>query len=222
MLKIQTLAVLLALLVVDMMRSKLHSFCKQRIVEFEQIPEERKNVLKQLSDYINQKRKKGEIVPLIFICTHNSRRSHFAQVWSQIAIDYYKLKNIHSFSGGTEATAMHPNTVKAIEETGILIHKKDNSANPVYELNFSDNRNSIICFSKVFNHSHNPQNNFAAIMTCSEAEENCPFIPNAEIRMAITYSDPKVSDGTNEEEKVYSERCAQIAREMFFTFAQIK
>jgi arsenate reductase len=74
----------------------------------------------------------------------------------------------------------------------------------------------MICFSKKFDDDFNPKTNFAAIMTCSEADENCPFVPGAEFRKSITYTDPKEADGTNREVEVYDERCRQIATEMFY------
>lgn len=74
----------------------------------------------------------------------------------------------------------------------------------------------MICFSKKFEDDFNPDKNFAAIMTCSDADENCPFVSGAEFRKPITYVDPKESDGTDREAAVYDERCRQIATEMFY------
>jgi arsenate reductase (thioredoxin) len=68
----------------------------------------------------------------------------------------------------------------------------------------------------------NPTENFAAIMTCSQADKNCPFIPGASLRIAIPYDDPKDFDGTPQEEAKYDERTRQIAREIFYAFSQLK
>lgn len=94
--------------------------------------------------------------------------------------------------------------------------------NPVYHLQFDEIKAPIVCFSKVYIDKNNPQKDFAAIMTCSDAEENCPFIPGVELRIGITYEDPKNFDGTLLQDEKYDERCRQIAVETFFVFSKVK
>ncbi|MEM6771423.1 MAG: protein-tyrosine-phosphatase, partial [Bacteroidota bacterium] len=76
-----------------------------------------------------------------------------------------------------------------------------------------------ICFSKRYDDAVNPKANFAAVMTCSDADENCPFIPGADVRIPLTYEDPKVADGTPEEATVYDERLREIGRELLWALA---
>jgi arsenate reductase len=59
-------------------------------------------------------------------------------------------------------------------------------------------------------------------MTCSEAEQNCPFVPGAELRVSTTYEDPKIFDGTKEQDEKYIERSLQIARENLYIFSNIQ
>ncbi len=59
-------------------------------------------------------------------------------------------------------------------------------------------------------------------MTCSDADENCPFIPGAEFRLPLTYEDPKEADDTPYEESRYDERVRQIGVEMMYVFQQLK
>ena len=59
-------------------------------------------------------------------------------------------------------------------------------------------------------------------MTCSDADQNCPVVLGAEKRISLPYVDPKISDGTPEESKVYDERCLQIAIEQLYVFSKIK
>jgi arsenate reductase len=59
-------------------------------------------------------------------------------------------------------------------------------------------------------------------MTCSQADGGCPFIAGAEKRMPITFEDPKISDGTTEQNTVYEQRSTEIAAEMMYVFSQIK
>jgi arsenate reductase len=105
--------------------------------------------------------------------------------------------------------------VAAIERAGFKVEDPGGD-NPRYEVSFSEQSQPMICFSKKFDDDINPDNNFAAIMTCSDADENCPFVPGTEFRKPITYVDPKEADGTEREAEVYDERCRQIATEMFY------
>ena len=89
---------------------------------------------------------------------------------------------------------------------GFSIFKIADNNNPVYAIKYSDNALPIIGFSKKYDNPFNPVSAFAAIMTCSQADGGCPFIAGAEKRIPITFEDPKISDGTPEQTKVYAER----------------
>ncbi len=180
---------------------------------------ERRVLLDQFVAEIAQARKKGP-VRLVFICTHNSRRSHLAQLWAAVMAKYWGLNDVQTWSGGTEATAFHPNAVAALERAGFRIQMGEGD-NPVYEVFFSENEPPLRCFSKVYDHPENPSRDFAAIMTCSDADENCPFIPGASWRLSLTYADPKIADGTAEEAKVYGERMGEIGAELWYVMAQV-
>ena len=183
------------------------------------IPTERQATLAHLSSYISEKRNNGKTVDLNFICTHNSRRSHISQIWAATAAAYSNIERIRCFSGGTEATAFNPRAVAAMERAGFIIDKPAGK-NPRYRVRYSPDVPGIVCFSKVYDDPLNPSSDFAAIMTCSHADENCPFIPGA-TRIAITYEDPKVADDTPGESARYDERVEQIGREMFFVMGNI-
>jgi hypothetical protein len=204
------------------MNSLIKKYCDDRIAEFSSISEERKVLLKKLSNYFSKKSKRDEVINLVYICTHNSRRSHFGQVWAHIASRYFEIKNVFTFSGGTEATAFNINAINALKRVGFEISSEDSiTSNPRYHLRFDDSEAPIICFSKVYNHAENPSTAFAAIMTCSDAEQNCPFIPGVELRIGTTYDDPKSFDNSPEQDEKYSERCAQIAREVLYVFSLV-
>jgi len=204
------------------MFDSIKKYCDHLITEFDKISQERKNTLEKISDYISKKLALTLPVNLIYICTHNSRRSHFGQIWAKVASDYFKIKSINTFSGGTEATASNANVVNALKNVGFNITIKNISNNPVYFVKFSDDEKAIECFSKEYNHSINPTKEFAAIMTCSDAEENCPFIPGVELRIGTSYNDPKAFDNMPLQDAKYNEGCRQIALETFYVFSQIK
>lgn len=184
------------------------------------ISKERKSKLTQLAEYIRSRKESGESAKLTFICTHNSRRSHLCQIWSAVMAEYLGLDSIETYSGGTEATAFNPRAVAAIKRVGFKV-EDPGGENPRYGVYFDDENEPLICFSKTFDDSYNPQRDFAAVMTCTDADENCPFVPGAEKRFSIPYVDPKEADGTSQEAETYDERCRQIATEMYYLMSQI-
>lgn len=195
--------------------------CAELIKNFDEISFERKKILQKIATHIQEKRNLNLPINLVYICTHNSRRSHFGQIWSAVASTYYQIEDVHTFSGGTEATAFHKNAINALKTQGFEIEQKDDSNNPIYKVNFGENEFTN-CFSKVYDHAENPKTDFIAIMTCSDAEENCPFIPGAEMRISTTYDDPKAFDGTEMQDAKYMERSKQIALETLYLFSLVK
>jgi arsenate reductase len=193
-----------------------------RVAEFDQIPSERKAQLKKVSLYVQSRVKAGQPVRLTFICTHNSRRSHLSQIWAATAAAHYGVAGVETFSGGTEATAFNPRAIAAVERAGFTVKKTDETKNPKQEVRFHDAGAPMVCFSKKYDEAPNPKEDFCAVMTCSEADKSCPNVRGASLRMAISYDDPKVADNTLGEAAKYDERCAQIAREMLYLFAQVE
>ncbi len=192
------------------------------VTTFQNISEERKNILRPLIDFVQQKVNNSQEISINFICTHNSRRSHLSQVWAQVAAAYYTIPNVHCYSGGTEETALFPKVAETLTHQGLSIFKIADTDNPVYAIKYSDNSLPIVGFSKKYDSPFNPVSAFVAIMTCSQADGGCPFIAGAEKRIPITFEDPKISDNTQEQSKVYADRSLQIATEMFYVFSMIK
>jgi|GEM_PF-89381 len=198
----------------------IHIYVLTLVSAFKTIPSSRRKELEEVSNYINGKIAEGETVNLIFICTHNSRRSQFGQIWAATAAAFYGVRNVNTFSGGTEETNFSKKAVDAIKRAGFKVDGTVGT-NPRYSVRFSDETGALDCFSKTFDHSANPQKGFAAIMTCSDADENCPIILGAEYRTTLTYEDPRISDLTESETATYDERCAQIATEMLYLFSKV-
>lgn len=198
----------------------IQNFLLKLETRFDSIPAARKVLLEKIADYcVMQQQQKGN-AQLIYICTHNSRRSHFGQIWAQVAADFYGIKNIKTYSGGTEATAFNGNAINALKRVGFEITALSTDTNPVYKVIYDKSAEPLLCFSKTYDHPGNSQSEFAAIMTCSDAEENCPFIPGLDLRVGTTYDDPKAFDGTIDEVKMYDQRCEQIALECLFVMSQ--
>ncbi|WP_209406302.1 low molecular weight phosphatase family protein [Pseudozobellia sp. WGM2] len=188
----------------------------------ETISEERKKTLQPLVEFIQQKVDTKEDIRINFICTHNSRRSHLSQIWAQTLAYHFDVRNVFCYSGGTESTALFPMVAKTLANTGFEVSKISETENPIYSIKYSENEHPVIGFSKKLDSEFNPTSQFAAIMTCSQADGGCPFIAGAEKRIPITFEDPKAFDNTPQQAEKYEERSIQIATELFYVFSQIQ
>ena len=198
------------------------SYLQSAEKDFKQISKERKAKLKEIAAYLQPKIKEGKTANLVFICTHNSRRSNMGQLWAYAAVEYYGIKGVSNFSGGTENTAFNERAIKALVKAGFEIEKVTEGTNPNYAVKYATNEPVVSAFSKVYKDAPNPTSDFAAIMTCSQADEACPIVMGASARFVIPYEDPKKADGLPNETEVYDERCKQIATEVLYIFSLVK
>ncbi|MEC8381638.1 MAG: protein-tyrosine-phosphatase [Myxococcota bacterium] len=180
--------------------------------------------LLDLAAWIQERITAGLSADLIFVCTHNSRRSHISQLWTQAAAAHLELGTVMTYSGGTEATAFNPRAIKALQSHGFVIEASDlvlGEQNTVYNTVFSSEAKSIQSFSKRYDHEANPSADFAAVMVCGTADRSCPVVKGAETRISIPYIDPKLSDGTPQEEAIYLAKSEEIGREMVWMLKQV-
>ena len=181
----------------------------------------RRELLEQAARFIREKKHAGEIARLTFICTYNSRRSHFAQAWGQAAAYCFGVKGVECYSGGMKAATANPRAISALQRAGFKVEMAMNGPNPQYRLIFAEGEMPVIAFSKVYDAPVNPSEGFAAVIACAQADENCPAIPGAEMRIALPYEDPRLSDDSPEETAAYDESCRQIATEMCYIFQSV-
>ncbi len=202
------------------MFQKIKERCEILSNNFREINPERKSLLEKLANHIQRMIDEKKEINLIYVCTHNSRRSHLGQVWAKVAADFYGF-DINTFSAGTEATAFNQNAINALVFSGFEVKKSDETVNPTYEVFFGEGKSNF-CFSKTIDDESLPKENFAAVMTCGDADENCPFIPGCDLRIGTTYFDPKSYDNSILQDEKYTERSNQIAMECLYTFSLIK
>jgi protein-tyrosine-phosphatase len=137
---------------------------------------------------------------VLFVCTHNARRSQMAQVLATAAARHFGLSNVRAFSGGTEARNSIPIQVRAaLKRVG-------------FEGDLS---------SKKVDHPDNPKADFVAVMVCSDADTACPVVNGATRRLSLPYEDPRLADGTAEEHDRYDQRVEQIGRDLVWIFRQL-
>jgi len=91
-----------------MMNARLARYVAQIVAELAEIPEKRKRTLEGLAQFVRDRHAVRLEAQLTFICTHNSRRSHFAQIWAATAAANCGVNGVATNSAGTEATAFNP------------------------------------------------------------------------------------------------------------------
>lgn len=183
------------------------------------IPLERKALLEKIAGSIQTSLAAGGPVNLNFICTENSRRSHLSHFMAAAAAHHFGVP-VQTFSGGTKVSACNPRTIAALQRAGFHVTAADGN-NPRYGVQWSAGVAPLLAFSKLYDAPENPQDGFIAIMVCSHADENCPFIPTAKQRFAVTFNDPKVADGTPEEAATYDARLLEIGSQFYYLFKTI-
>lgn len=188
-------------------------------IDFDTISDTRKEVLQVLIDYINQKIEEDFPIALNFICTHNSRRSQFSQLWAKVAADFYGIQ-ADCFSGGVEVTAFNERAVASIQRFGFDV-EIEGTTNPLFLVRWREDQNLFPMYSKLYDNESNPTSGFGAIMTCAHADENCPVVVGCEKRIPVRYDDPKKYDDTPLQNVMYDYRSFQIATEMFYVFSKI-
>ena len=196
------------------MKNILNKLSKAQI----EISKERKSELAEIARTIGE-RVNHNPVSLIFVCTHNSRRSVFAEVWASVFIAHYNLP-LKAYSGGTEVTAVNQNTLACLESLGFDLTYDTSVKNPKVDIKISEKK-TITTFSKVYDDDFNAQSNFFALMMCMHAAENCPFIPNSLGRINLPYKDPKAYDDSPLKEKKYTETAFLIGTEFWYLFGLI-
>ena len=130
---------------------------------------------------------------VLFLCTHNSARSQMAEgLLRHLGGDRFE-----AHSAGTEATNVRRLAIKAMSELGIDISKHTSKTLDSY---VSDR--------------------FAYVITvCDDANETCPYFPNAERRIHWSLPDPSKATGTDAEQlavyrSVRDELRTRIEREL--------
>ncbi|WP_133177562.1 low molecular weight phosphatase family protein [Chitinophaga parva] len=200
---------------------KLAHYLADAANDFEQISLQRKALLRQIADGVIDALDKTGHAALIYVCTHNSRRSHMGQLWAAAAAAYYNIPGVATYSGGTAITAFNPNAIQALADAGFKITGPEVSPNPHYSVAYSAEEAPVEAFSKRYMDPPNPADHFIAVMTCAHADDNCPFVAGASLRVATPYEDPKEADGKPNQAQVYSQRCKEIATEVLYTFSLV-
>ncbi len=190
----------------------------------------------KLVDWIARNYRPGKPLDVVVVCTGNSRRSILGATMGNIAATYYGMPEVRFHSGGTATTAFNARTVNTLKEIGIEVEPtgkeaargEPNTANPVYRVRWGSPGGTgepsleATEFSKHYGDPSNPQQGFAALMVCGEADAACSFVKGAALRVSMPYLDPKIYDGGAYESAKYAERRDDMGRLMLAVMMQAR
>lgn len=152
---------------------------------------------------------------VVAICTHNSRRSQFAEVWLAVALAEVGLTEVVVASAGTETTAIAPGVIHALENSGFSVSGDHTLANPLVRIEGHgiDRRLWSKTIGEAVPRVSGPTN-VVALMVCAAADASCPSVPGVGFQTRLQYADPKLSDGTQHEVAAYAKTCSLVEAEM--------
>ena len=116
---------------------------------------------------------------IVFICTHNSRRSQFCEIWGNVFSKIYN-KKLNVYSAGLKKTSVYKGVIFSLSRTGLKI---SGDGKVKYE------ENEINLTSKTLDDIK--EQKFIGVMTCSNAEKSCPIDQRSIKNINMFYKDPK-------------------------------
>ena len=170
----------------------------------------------RLAKWIAEHYQAGTELPLIVVCTGNSRRSVLLSMLLNLSGACCGLPEIRGYSGGTHPSAVNSRTITALRAIGIDVWPLGTEAargeeglpNPLYQFCWGRQLFGMslesLEFSKTYHDRSNPQTGFAALMVCDEADAACPVVKGAAIRVSLPFMDPKERDGLPDEADAYA------------------
>lgn len=186
----------------------MSDFIGKHLLQLDQLSSGRMLELDRLAKLIKLCQKEG-ISDVLFVCTHNSRRSQIAELSLAQALDEVGYPNLKVHSCGTESTSIPQQIKDLYVSKGYIVSDLDGAVN-VSNGNWSKN-----IYSKTIDDGNMPDRNIA-VMVCDHASESCPHSPKFMHRYNLNYTDPKLHDGTEQESKAYQKAYDKISREMVY------
>jgi arsenate reductase len=211
----------------DQLFPKVREHADLLTTQFDQIEEKHQQAANDLAAWIAKNYYADKPLGVCVICTGNSRRSILGSTMGNVAAAYYGMPNVRFYSGGTAPSAFNMRTINSLRDIGVEIEAsgdeaprgKGGEANPIYKVRWGEKLETQE-FSKLYNHADNPQQGFAAILVCHEADVACPLVEGAAIRIPAPYFDPKAFDDAPFEAAKYAERRDDIGRMLLSALLQ--
>ena len=193
------------------------------------ITEPHRSAGRQLAEWLAAHHRPGITLPVVVVCTGNSRRSMLGAMMGNAAAVFIGLPEIRFWSAGTAPSAFNPRTIAALRAIGFAIEPTGDEAprgsdglpNPRYRVRWgSGEGQELVEFSKALGDSSLPKSGFAAVMVCDEADAGCPIVPGAAMRISMPFPDPKTADDTPREGEQYAATRDALGRIMLATLSE--
>ncbi|MGC8641185.1 MAG: hypothetical protein ACP5XB_15065 [Isosphaeraceae bacterium] len=177
------------------------------------IAEPHRSAGRQLAQWLAAHYRPGITLPVVVVCTGNSRRSMLGAMMGNAAAAFIGLPEIRFWSAGTAPSAFNPRAIATLRAVGFEIaptgHEaprgSDGLPNPRYRVVWGSGQGQeLIEFSKALGDPSLPKGGFAAVMVCDEADAGCPIVPGAAMRISMPFADPKAFDEGTEEQERYA------------------
>ncbi len=184
---------------------------------------------RQLAEWLAAHYRPGITLPVVVVCTGNSRRSMLGAMMGNAAAVFIGLPEIRFWSAGTAPSAFNPRTVAALKAVGFEVEPTGDEAprnspelpNPRYRVRWGTGEGQeLVEFSKALGDAALPASGFAAVMVCDEADAGCPVVPGAACRISMPLPDPKAADDTPEECARYATTRDVLGRLMLAVLAE--
>ncbi|MBV8487491.1 MAG: hypothetical protein JO161_04370, partial [Planctomycetaceae bacterium] len=164
------------------------------------------------------------------------RRSILGATAGNIAAAYYGMPEVCFHSGGTKPSAVNQRTITALKEIGVEVEPtgqeaprgEPSTANPIVAVRWGQTGETgspkleVTEFFKPYFDPTNPQDGFAALIVCGEADAGCPVVKGASIRISMPYLDSKIYDDSSYEARKYGECRDDIGRLMLSVMMQVR
>ncbi len=216
---------------------KVRAYADLLTTSLDMIDEKHRQGAAEFAEWLAANYKPGRPLHVTVICTGNSRRSFLGATTGNIAAAYCGMPEVWFHSGGTAPSACNKRTVATLKEVGVEVEPTGKEAprgeprtmNPCYRIAWGSAARSadepameMVEFSKYYADPVNPQEGFAALLVCGEADEACPTVKGAAARISMLYLDPKIYDDSPFEAAKYAERRDDIGRLMLASFLQAR
>ena len=185
---------------------------------------------RRLAEWLAEHYRPGITLPVVVVCTGNSRRSMLGAMMGNAAAVFIELPEIRFWSAGTAPSAFNPRTIAALRAIGFQIEPTGDEApqgaegfpNPRYRVRLgSGEGQELIEFSKALGDPSLPKRGFAAIMVCDQADADCPIVPGAAIRLSMPFPDPKTFDESAQEQERYAAARDAFGRLMMAVLGEV-
>ncbi len=216
---------------------KVRAYADLLTTSLDMIDEKHREGAAEFADWLAANYEPGKPLHVTVICTGNSRRSFLGATTGNIAAAYCGMPEVRFHSGGTAPSACNKRTVATLKEIGVGVEPtgkegprgEPKTANPCYRIAWGsagrladEPAMEVVEFSKNYADPANPQESFAALLVCGEADEACPTVRGAAVRISMPYLDPKLYDDSPFEAAKYAERRDDIGRMMLASFLQAR